>query len=91
MTEEKPVVEIIEPIAIQDIDLGEVFVLNYRKGNNICVLNFVLPRKEEEKDWEFVQRAIIRGQKHCEIMRLRFLFVTPFITDLETSEKRMVV
>lgn len=33
-----------------------------------------------------LMKARIRGERHCEIMRFKFMFVTPMITDLEKEE-----
>jgi hypothetical protein len=35
-----------------------------------------------------LRSAIARGKNHCEKMGIRFIFVRPFLSDLEADEKR---
>jgi hypothetical protein len=66
-----------------------IFTLAYRKGNDILQMNFIYQNEDNSPPDKHFQKAIARGKRHCEIMRYRFLYCRPFITDLDVEEKRM--
>ena len=61
--------------------IEDTWILYYRQGVNVnCQLHFehigTLPEAES------------RGRQHCQIMGYNFLYIRPFLTNLETAEKR---
>lgn len=60
------------------------YVLYYRSGNNPSPMQKFFLFKGD------LQKAIRRGQHHCEVLGTRFISVRPFITSLENEEKRSI-
>jgi hypothetical protein len=61
--------------------LTSVYVVEYRADGAVHHKNFVY-------DGDLVS-AIARAKQYCQTMRYRFIFCSPFLTDLEKNEKKM--
>jgi hypothetical protein len=57
-----------------------IYILFYRHGMNAgCQKGFFC-----EGD---IKQAVQRAQRHCEVMGYRYIFVRPFVSDIEEEEK----
>lgn len=59
------------------------YVLYYRQGNELGY---------KIKWFDFIgdlPAAIVRGRNHCTNMNFKFLFVRPFLSDLDQDEKQL--
>ena len=75
-----------KPVGTEDITKNghfEIFTLFYRYGNvpSLCE-NFLMPQGTPLVD------AIQKGRQHCLSMNYKFLYVKPFIYDMETAEQK---
>lgn len=78
--------ETIAPVPQKPISNGHnrnIFTLFYRYGNVPSLSeNFVMPSGSTIVD------AIQKGRQHCLLMNYKFLYVKPFIYDMEMAEQR---
>lgn len=67
----------------KDVGKGIIFTLFYRYGNvPVLFENFVMPEGTS------LPEAIAKGREHCLRMSYRFLYVKPFIYDMEAAEQK---
>jgi hypothetical protein len=67
-------------VAKKIIDPSKIYTLFYRHGMNPqCQKGFV-----HEGD---IKSAVQRAQRHCEVMNYRYIFVRPFVSDIDEEEK----
>jgi hypothetical protein len=62
--------------------LSGLYTLYYRGGVNAS-------NSMQTKNFRFhgkLADAIVRGQKHCDLMGMRFSFVQPFVSNLDKEE-----
>lgn len=59
-------------------DRERVYILYYRKGNEVLTKHFLFKGP--------LKGAIERGRRHCNLMGYVCMFVRPFIIDLEHQE-----
>ena len=71
---------------------SDVFILHYRKNNDILFLQFHFLKPDPRMDSKSHFRAAVeRAKQHCERMRYRFFFCRPYVTNLDEEEKRMPI
>ena len=76
-----------EPEVVQPTD---IFIIYYRSGSNMLSCNFHFKKPAETMNArDHFRAAVERAKLHCERMRYRFNFCTPYIIDLEEAERRM--
>jgi hypothetical protein len=61
----------------------QVFILHHTGGKNPHAMAKFFKASD-------LQSAITRGKRYCENLRLRFIRVDPFLTDLDEEEKREI-
>ena len=71
----------LESDLLPPVDLRSVYSLYYRHGSNTSCFKLF----EHKGD---LASAAQRGRTHCELMGYVFIYVKPFLSDLEWEEKR---
>lgn len=70
----------VDPVAKLATDFKNMYILFYRHGMNPgCSKGFI-----SNGD---IKAAVQRAQRHCEIMGYRYIFVRPFVSDIDEEEK----
>lgn len=77
--------------AFKPINLGDLYTLYYRKGQNpfplIKVFHYEGKSSDPKKN---LLKAIDRGREFCERITARFLRVEPFVCDLDAQAEDYV-
>lgn len=67
-------------------DLQHVYTMFYRHGMSVSVSKtFYSPDPSDDKNVR-MKNAIDRARKHCKIMNYHYVFLLPFINDIDAHE-----
>lgn len=69
------------PVAAQGAEPSVLYTMMFLQGNQVRHKNFLWAGS--------LSNAIERAKKHCQIMRVRFLYCSPMVSDLSLDESRM--
>ncbi len=71
---------------------ADIFIIYYRQGSNMLSCNFHFKKPSAELTArDHFRLAVERAKLHCERMRFRFNYCTPYISNLEELERRMAL